>query len=423
MKINNFSDFTRVVIIDDNLDEGNGIKEALEAMQVPSLFYHVVTNRSLEGKLCRNIRLVFLDLIFSDSRSANASQNAGNAVSKLSKVIGDTGFYILVLWSSHTTEDVALAFREQVERQTDFAKPYQILALQKTDFKTAGGKFKIKEIIKKINEQLSLTPSLQVFSDWEKLTTNSISNIAGNIAGQKNHDDLSKTLNSLAEAYAGKGEQKYMIQNALMAFNEIFQGMVSKQIMATNFGNLYKKMGVGTLDDSEKAKLNTTLMFTPDTTIGPGSIFKITQTASNKKKFISAILDQDPTALGAAYKKIVPIAIEVTPLCNSAQKNGKHTYFLNGLIHPEFYISNGGNATKKEITINKNKKPHCYMIEKSFWDGSGGETFKLSFNLKLFHSSLSKQYVSLDKKLRDNLVIDLQHQISGYISRPGHVLL
>src|SRR3989338_9996432 len=158
MKLSNFSDFARVIIIDDKKDEGNGIKEALETIHVPSLFYHVTSNRNLKNKLCKNIRLVFLDLVFSDSRSTNAAQNAGNAISKLSRIVGKTGFYILVIWSSHTTEAVATAFRQQIERQTDFAKPYTILDLQKTDFKTAAGKYKIKSIIKKINEQLASSP-------------------------------------------------------------------------------------------------------------------------------------------------------------------------------------------------------------------------------------------------------------------------
>lgn len=420
MKLSNFADLARVVIIDDREDEGNGIKLALETIKIPSLFYRITSNRSLDDKLCKNIRLVFLDLIFSDSRSTNAAQNAGNAISKLSRVVDKNGFYVLVIWSSHTTEDVATAFRTQMDRQTDFAKPYAILALQKSDFRTTTGKFRIKSIISKINEQLSLLPSLQVFSDWERLATNSISNIAGSIAGRKSHDDLSKTINSLSEAYAGKGKPKDIPQNALMAFNGIFSGAVSQQIMSNGFGNLYKKIGTGTLDDPERAKLNTVLMFTPDTHIGPGSIFKIKGLGKSKKKFISAILDQDETTLGAAYGKIIPIAIEVTPLCNAAQKNAKHTYFLNGLLHPEFYPNTTG---QKEITINKNKKPHCYTLEKSFWDNDNGETFRLSFNLKLFHSTLSDKYVSMDKKIRDNLVIDLQHQISGYISRPGHVLL
>lgn len=419
MKLSNFSDFARVVIIDDREDEGNGIKEALETIQVPSLFYHVTSNRVLEDKLCKNIRLVFLDLIFSDSKSSNAAQNAGNAISKLSKIIGPTGFYILVMWSSHTTEDVATAFQTQMARQTDFAKPYTILALQKTDFKTATGKYKIKSIIKKINEQLALSPSLQIFSDWERLTTNSISDLAGSVAGQKTHDELSKTINSLSEAYAGKGKPKYTPQNALMALNEIFRGTVSQQVMSNGFGNLYKKIGTGALDDSEKAKLNTFLMFTPDTTVGPGSIFKIKGLGKNKKKFISAILDQDETTLGTAYEKIIPIAIEVTPLCNAAQGNSQYAYFLKGLMHPKSYPHSTGT---KEIKI-KGRNPHCYTLEKAFWDTDANESFTLSFNLKLFHSTLSDKYVSMDKKIRDNLVIDLQHQISGYVSRPGHVLL
>ncbi|HTY11486.1 MAG TPA: hypothetical protein VMF88_10480 [Bacteroidota bacterium] len=422
MKLNNFSDFARVVIIDDSQEEGLAIKGALESIQIPSLFYHATSNKSLPQKTIKNIRLVFLDLIFSDSGGRTDPQNAGNAISKLSTVIGKTGFYILVIWSSHTTEGVATTFQAQLERQSDFAKPYKLLTLQKTDFRTPSGKFKIKAIIREINEQLASSPSLRVFADWESLTTNSISDIAGNIVGQKTHQDLSRTINSLSEAYAGKGKPKDIPQNALLAFNEVFKGVVSEGIISNDFGSLYRKIETGKLSDPEKAKLNTYLIFTPDTNIGPGSIFKIKQSQAVKKKFIGAILDQDQTTLGAAYAKIIPIAVEITPLCNAAQKNAKHSYFLNGIIHPEFYPPNG-NGNMKKISVNRDKKPHCYMLEKSFWDITQGETFRLSFNLKLFHSSISKQYTSMGKKLRDNFVIDLQHQVAGYISRPGHVLL
>jgi len=417
MKLSNFSDFARVIIIDDKIDEGNGIKEALETIQVPSLFYHVVSNHSLDNKCCKNVRLVFLDLIFGDSRSSNASQNAGNALSKLSKVIGKTGFYILVVWSSHTTEDVAAAFQEQMKRQNDFAKPYTILSLQKTDFKTTRGKYKIKSIIKKINQQLILSPSLQIFSEWERLATNSISDLAGSIAGQKSHDDLSKTIKSLSEAYAGKGRLKDIPQNALMAFDEIFRGTISQQIISNNFGNLYKNIGTDVLDDLEKAILNTALMFNPDINIGPGSIYEIKQTGKNKEAFIATIIEQNKITLGNAYNKIIPISVEVTPLCNAAQKSGRHSYFLNGLMYPSHYSTN---TKKNEIKI---KKDYCYTLGKIFWEPIYKETFKLSFNLKLFHSVPSNKYVSMNKKIRDNLVIDLQHQISGYISRPGHILL
>ena len=190
MKLNNFSDFARVVIIDDSQEEGVAIKEALESIQIPSLFYHATSNKSLPKKTIKNIRLVFLDLIFSDSGGRTDPQNAGNAISKLSTVVGITGFYILVIWSSHTTEGVAATFQTQLERQDVFAKPYKLLTLQKTDFRTSSGKYKIKAIIKEINNQLASSPSLRIFSYWENLTTNSISDIAGNIAGQKTHQDL-----------------------------------------------------------------------------------------------------------------------------------------------------------------------------------------------------------------------------------------
>jgi len=419
MKLSSFSDFTRVVIVDDNQNEGNGIKGALEAIHIPGIFHHVANNRSLDDKVCKNVRLVFLDLMFSDSLSNNPAQNAGNAISKLSRVVDKTGFYILVIWSSHTTEPVADAFREHLERQTDFAKPYKTLALQKTDYITTRNQWRGNAIIRDIDQQLSEIPSLRVFLDWEGLVTDSVTEISEKVTKQRSHDDLSKAINSLAEAYAGKGKAKDKPQDALMAFNEVFRGVVSQKVISKDFGRLYTKINGGTLTDEEKAKLNTELIFTPDINLGPGSIFKIKQTVLQKKNFTADLINSN-APIGDAYDISTPIAIEITSLCNAAQKNATHAYFLNGLLHPTKYTTTGN--TKKPFPL-KGKGDYCYSLGKSFWSDEYNQEFTFSFNLKLFHTTLSKKYISLNKKFRDNLVIDLQHKISGYISRPGHVLL
>ncbi len=419
MKINDFSNFVRVVVLDDVKKEGTAIKLSLENIGIPSIFYHIISNRILPKQPHKNVRLVFLDLIFGDTGGATPELNAGNAISKLSKIIGKTGFYILVIWSSHTTEDVASIFEEQLKRQNVFAKPYRLLKLQKSRFKTGKDNYRMREIIKELDRQISTTPSLEIFLMWEKIATDSISVISGDISAQKSQQDLSRTINSLAEAYGGKVKGKDKPKSALMTFNEVFRGFVSERIMSSNFGNFYRKIDVGNLDETEKAKLNSLLMFLPDNNIGPGSIFKIRQFGMSKNNFIKNILAQSKTTLGNAYTKITPIAIEVTPLCNAAQKNGNHTYFLNGLMHPKFYTASSGGL--KEIKIQSG--PHCYMLEKHYWNNDHNEIFVLSFNLKLFHSTILKEYIALNIKLRDNLVIDLQHEVSGYLSRPGHILL
>ena len=417
MKLNDFPDFVRVVIVDDNKDEGLHIKPALERKQIPSVFYFIQSNSDLPTKPHENVRLVFFDLVFKDA-GPSPEQRATNALRKLSKIIGKRSFYILVLWSSHTTEPVANFFKEYLERQDTFSKPYKLLLLQKSAVQKAG-KYNANKIISKINNGLKDIPALRVFLEWEQLATNSISDVSKEIASQKKQADLSKTVNSLAEAYAGKGGIKEIPRNALLAFNEVFKDSISKGIVSHSFGNLYQKIDKGELGSKEKARLNTSLIFTPDTTIGPGAVFRIHQKGKEKENFISEILNHTKEGIGEdIYNKIIPIAVEVTPLCNFAQRNSKHSYFLNGILHPTFYRKTKGK--KKDIRI---KEGYCYKLEKNYLDEKTSMVFSISFNLKLFHSGCLSNYVFMDKKLRENLVIDLQHKISAYISRPVHVLL
>ena len=419
MRLRDFSDCAHIAILDDNREEGEGIKRALESVNIPSLFYDLNGIRRLRNPPSKNIRLVFLDLLFADSKSSEPAQNAANALSKLHRVVGAAAFYILVIWSSHTTEEVATVFIKQLQRQDEFAKPSKVLTLEKTGFKSARGRFELSPMVAAINKLLDKAPLLRIFTEWERVATNTISYVAGDVVGQKDHDSLSKTINSLSSAYAGKCRARDVPQNALMALNDIFRGQLSAETTSRGFGELYKRINSGLLSADESAKLNATLMFTPDKHVGPGSLYVISLAGKRRSQYIATIVEQTADTLGAAYSKISPVSVDITPLCNAAQNSGKFRYFLEGLIHPSRYTKQGGK--KAPITI---KRGYCCQLGGEFWDSKREVVSRLSFNLKLYHTkALPKSYKTLDMRLRDNLVVDLQHQVASYVSRPGHVLL
>jgi hypothetical protein len=62
MKLADLSSFTRVVIVDNDEDDGLGIRSALDVNHIPSLFIHAEGRGALPKEPFPNVRLVFLDL-------------------------------------------------------------------------------------------------------------------------------------------------------------------------------------------------------------------------------------------------------------------------------------------------------------------------------------------------------------------------
>ena len=223
MNLDNLKDFSRVVIIDDNSVEGLAIQNALAEKGISSVFYLIddAIGSNLPSVPLNNVRLIFLDLDFAST--LNDRSKASVALANLSKIISPNSIYVLILWSSHTTEPLAAEFIRQLKR-APICKPFvSPIPLEKSVCKNPTGDFNFDIIQEKIKTAFSRIPAFEVFSEGERLAMNAIGNVISDVVGRKNNKKLCNTIHSLSIAYAGKSElMEQEPNNALLALNEAF---------------------------------------------------------------------------------------------------------------------------------------------------------------------------------------------------------
>ncbi len=311
MDINKFIDYNKIIIIDDNSEEWSRMKSALESKYISSCFFHI-DGSNIEIPKFNNIRLVFLDLNYPQSNPmSGSSMNASIALSYLSKFITSNSFYILVIWSSHTTESIKDAFLTQLNRQNEIAKPYIHIELDKNEYTN------IEAIIQWINDKLSISDiSLsQIFFDWENKVCQWITDTMSNILSNKANNDISKLLNSMAEAYSWWNHPNLnTIKNSLLTFNSVLEDSISKLVLSSNY-DVYHQLTDWSLDIDEKSKINSFLMFSRDVSRWPWSIFKTASSIIDKNRLVN--FPSDPS--------IIDIAIDISTLCDVA--NNKQLFY------------------------------------------------------------------------------------------------
>lgn len=416
MKLNNFSDFTRVAIIDDNAQEGEAIRKALLTKGIASAFFDVSSTSTQPNGPYKNIRLVFLDLeLLGCSAASGIGSRASVALAKLSKVVDTYGCYVLVIWSNNTTKPIAKEFKKQLHRTKKVAKPIKEILLDKADCQNINGTFNISKINYLINSKLSDIPAFTVFSEGERIFQNaSGSIIAGLISKKRDNDSLSKIINSLSKIGEKPNKKANIPNKALANVSDLLKSSIIREVDKHNFGNLSSKLGASELNEEDSARLNYTLIFSPNKEKGSGAIYF---TKMKNKKIIREIFNSfnnNQLQTLSAYRFMKTFYVDVTPLCGSAQENG-HQYFLEGVLHPMYKeICNG-----KELKVDQN---YCYMLKDKFLYKK--KIFRISFNIKSYTTNNSLvDSLGIYEKLYPHIVIDIQHKIASYISRPGHALL
>jgi hypothetical protein len=408
MKLNDYSDFTKVVIIDDDYNEGNEVRKALLGVGISSAFFHISSSQPEPKGPYKNVRLVFLDLDLEHlGVQGNPTQGASITLATLSKVVDKSSHYVLVLWSAKTTKQIAKEFRRQLRRTSSVANPIKIISLGKNTCKNPSGSYNLAKIKRGINLGLESLPAFSVFSEGERIFCNAIAKAMVGISKRRSDQTLSKVINSLAKTSVPRPREK-VANSALINFNGLIEDSIAREVLAHDFGDLHTKFDEEELNERQCAELNHHLIFSPDKISGSGQIVFLRK----NKQFIKDVFDNEMVCL--AYKFMKCFVVEVTPICGSAQSNG-HRYVLHGVIHPHRRgVRNGG-----EIQA---PKTYGYTFKDSFI--YGGKICRMSFNLKSYNTDTTDLDAGIiNEKLRAHIVMDIQHKIASYISRPGHSLL
>jgi hypothetical protein len=128
-------------------------------------------------------------------------------------------------------------------------------------------------------------------------------------------------------------------------------------------------------------------------------------------------------------KTYIPILLEVSPSCDYSQNKWKLHRQIPGVLWPIEYISTKIHSKEKEIV---NQADYIYKSPTFLYCK---KMYKMVFDLRDFSTSNFNDIKNYKEKLsfrplnpplfriRHNLLIEIQSQISKHINRPGFVYL
>jgi hypothetical protein len=238
------------------------------------------------------------------------------------------------------------------------------------------------------------------------------------LIGRKENWELSKLLNTLASALGWDHPDKTTPKQALYALNSILEDNVWQELELGKFGLIHRKISSGILSDSEKAVLNVAMVFDSYSgTEWSWSAYKRKVLKAKRSGAIQEMLDTPLEDIGTQLAKIEMLYVDVTPLCDSATWKGNR-YYVEWIIHPRCFIKTGSTKAR-DIRV----KTFCYTLAKTFSVESEECCFTVNLRSYASDSPAISKMQTPHIKFRDNIVVDIQHKIAEYISRPGHIWL
>lgn len=423
MDLKSFSDFNKIVIIDDIESEGRKVQEALEKVQISSLFIRAERSK-LPKEPFGGVRMVFMDLEMIQGVSARAV--AAHAFQYLSRVVQPKSYYVLVFWSSFLQGQVKDELLDILEKNPDMKPCVPPIPLSKTKALLKDGSYSPYKINTMLRKGITKASAHTVFFNWSNIVDQSIAQFLIDFLGDGNKRDATTRMHALASSYAGASYEADIPKNAFLALNDVLKGVIDAEITKKDFSDVaayLHRRPRKKLDRKEIANFNYSLMINPNVDqVGPGCVYKV------ESSFGRGLVRRGGGAIS--------VAINVTPLCDAAQNKNKFNYFIYGLLAPD--------------GCEVHDYGYIYGIDNPFM--YKGKTYRLAINLKSLSSELSQSsaptttekriesssgnevevvsqtplLAQTDKiifKLRDPIVLDIQHKLSSHISRPGHTFL
>ncbi len=406
MDLKSLSELNRVVIIDNDEDQGFAISKALNKEGVASCFYHFLGVGDL-GNVPKqpNARLVFLDLgLDLLLEVGNDTGKANLALTCLSRVVEPSSFYVLVIWSAQFATLGQEFLRILQERGSDFYPCIAPIVLDKNDCADPSNPttYLSSVINEKINDGLRDAEKFGLFTLWERQISGMTSSFLRDlISTEETLDTISGKINALSFAQAGVASNNPSL-HALLTLNDSFKGTMDTAIVNNDYTTFNAAINADvTCDDQTMSDINATLTIHPnkDGLIGPGCVIKV-----NKDYCDSGLVRGEART---------PVMVDVTALCDVAQDNNEFHHFVHGVLLPS---ANSHGSGKDKI----------YELTGSF--AHEGDTWRLLINLASVVAKTKAEIAQMTNddvwfRLRDNVVIDLQQRIASYTSRPGRVIL
>ncbi len=404
----------RVVIIDDKIDEGFPLLTVLSKNNIPTTYFTGINQEELPDKPLLDVRVIFLDIVLGTDGQSDKNK-ISTAIAVLRKIVGTkTGPYILIAWTQHEE------YIDKIKKALEENPPILALNLEKIKCKDDEDNYDLKKIEDKLKKEFEKAGIFQLFLLWENIVHESAGQLIDEFTSFYEYNNnwsknLADVFFQLARVYSGeqldKAVKNGIVKNGLMTFNGTLIDTLESRIRQSDISDITIDFNTDSAVPEEiQAKINSKLLLVEspeEDIVQPGNVYILPDNTYglNIEELFQGKIDkynQKEEFLG----QLEYILLEVSPLCDFAQKKWRLSRLLTGVLWP-------GNQSKKVKKSNYIYSSPIFQVNNAI--------FKLVFDFRCF-TSLPFNNLKDKKprfKIRHELLVDIQSHLARHINRPG----
>ena len=422
---------TRVLVVDDELAEARPFMEALAKRSIGSIYFSGTDVDKLPSEDCKltGIRLAALDLDLGINGEAPAV--IGALIEVLNRILQkENGPYLAIAWTSKDNT----YFEEFQRRISELAcVPINVIKMKKGVYQ------EIEATFAKVKESVEGSYPLGLLSYWEQIVHQSSGSVMEILPVPTESTwtaHSQQTLSLVLDAVSVANDSSVASLAALLsAFSSLQLDYIENDIASLIWEDASRLVSplaeVHTADALDlKAELNYRLLCTKaDDKIAPGNIYRCDELCSSEVPLLPTLdhlLDEMVSAKEELEKEeqkemlknagCLPIAMEVTPLCDYQQDKFKLPRFVCGVALP---YDERRQTKRPEGFLRTDNSPIAFP------DCPLTGTKLLVWNSR-YTVSVPKTMVNSEAgliRLRQAPLVDIQAWLSSQLNRPGYVSL
>ncbi|HLP45371.1 MAG TPA: hypothetical protein VK469_05470 [Candidatus Kapabacteria bacterium] len=406
----------RVVVIDDKIEEGLPLINALSKNGIPTTYFSGKLKELPETPL-EDVRIVFLDIVL-ETEAQSDKTKVSTVIGVLRKIVStENGPYILIIWSKHNE------LVEAIKKKLNWNQPVLTLNLEKGKCKGEEDGFDLKMIEDKLESEFGNAGIFQLFLLWENIAHQSSGRLINEFKsfyayGNDWNKNLTDVFSHLADAYAGaqldKTRKEEIVKNGLLTLNGAFIDTFENAIRQSKYSDLNIEFNDSNcINEDICAKVNSKLLLInqlTDCSNQPGNVYLLR--GGKKNGFDSSDLFNDKNKVDEILKSIKYIQLEISPTCDFSQKKWKLNRLIPGILLPTKYSNKV-----------KDKTEYIYKSNPDFLIGK--EMYKLVFDFRYFTAKCFDELNGMKPKfrIRHELLVDIQSHLVRHINRPGVIFM
>lgn len=394
-----------IIAIDDKEYEVETVKKMCEYIDCRFDYYNPSDFKDNNTKL-KNRRLIFLDLHILQDNKGDVKNDISNIRVILENNLGkDYGAYGIVLWTNHDSEfDIFIEKLDEDKKANRYTMPLFVICCRKVK------NIEPEELLNELNDKITKNLAAYFFVKWMNdiriITENMYHEFYNLLPTYANNSNNFKVILAKIQEqleHSSQQDKKYDMLYAFKFFDEILNGKLYSQHESSIFeyDSSLNSESVQFKDTLNK-KINTLLYFDKNIkkdNLSSGNLYIINN--DNSLLDIRKVEGQD--------KKIIPIAVDLTPPCDIA--NGK--FFYHRLV--------GGyllNETKR------NNPGYIYLINDISITIDSIEYKNLVLDFRLLNNEKKENLSNdtlykLELKLMPNIFADILQKFSSHAARLG----